>query len=276
MGKTLQVIQFINDLYSYIEKLKKKQKYELEDYYISGKFKFYHPGAILGSILIDKKLSFYNNINDDFYYIFYDLLAQKFIYLEGSQVKTLNCIIPNRFPVKKISNKIKDWSDIIKNSENIRKIISKELIPDFSKWLMDYSGGCSLFNTTTKTNTSFNMLLLDATYEFEDEYDVMHYINDQLYTILSLYIFLDYDYECSCYDGEFLKEKTIREFIKYIKKQFTKYERLNESIYFNVYPSFIANADGRQCCSSIYIDFEVTNPFDILTTFELLDILDKI
>lgn len=274
MEREFEIIQFINDLFVYAEELKKKHKYELEHFSIIGGFKFYHPGAILGAISIDKQLRDYDNVNKDSYYLFYDLLRQKFVYLKGSQISSSCCILSNRFRIKNIANKIKDWSDIIDNLENIRRTIGKEIISNLTKRLAD-NNDCSSLNNTTKPNSSSNMLLLDVTSEFEDEDNIEHYNNDQLYTILSLYIFLEFDYEISCFDGKFLKEKIIREFIKFIKKRFTKYEYLNNSICFSIYPTFIANADGRQCCASIYIDFEIDDPFEILSTIELLDMLDK-
>lgn len=281
MEKTFEAIQFIIDLFKFAENLKRRQKYDLDYYVMHCKFSFYHPGTTLKSDVISKLLFDFDDIDKNAQYIFYNILTQNFVLLKGSEIKKLKYWSPkssilNVLENKETLNHILYWSYVTDRLEDLKKIADRIRKLDFTSFSCILNSYYSLFNKTAKTRLQTSLLLLDFKIKVKNANDIEYYINNQVQPLLSLYIYLKYDYYNSCNDGKFLNECRIRNFVEYILNRFNRYKHLRKSTYFDIYPSFIANADGRQCSASIYINFEIDDPFKLLLAIEALGIIDKI
>lgn len=280
MEKALETIQFINDLYVFANNLKKRE-YGLDNIIFSHRFKFYHPGAILASILMDKEFNNCNSINKDAFYIFFNLATQNFIYFDGAEMPqiqyvNLNDTLLGLANVKETLTHILHPDYVTKKMASIKNIMKKINSSNLSDILKIADSYYSTFKNIVKTKQSTNLLLLNTTYEIEDEIDAEYFTDSHMYTILSTCIDLEYSYYDCCEDGYFLKENTVKKFIQYIMKKFYSYKQLRDFMFLRVYPEFIANADGRQCYGFITIEFDINDPLKLLLLIESIEVADTI
>lgn len=280
MGKEFEAIQFINDIFTFVDNLDSRAQ-KLKEFKIFCQFEFYHPGAILDSVFMKEKFNSPNSVVKDDYYIFYNLLTENFIFLEGSKVTQIKVAYPNDtllglVSIKGKSNYILHQNYVIEKIMRMRKIREKITSFDENTISKIFSNYYLAFKDAVGANFSTGLLLLNTTYNTDDLIDAEYFVNSHLYTLLTMRIKLSYFNHEYCKNKGFHNVDTVRTIVQAIAEKFYSYQHLSKSIIWRIYPEFISNSENEQCCTFINISFELNEPLKFLLLIEALEVANKV